>query len=445
MKMLLIGNATVLTFDEETPIINNGAVLIEGIKIKEIGETEVLLQKYPNAVFKNARNKVLMPGLINTHTHLYSTFARGMNSKTDIPPQNFIEILEKLWWRLDNTLNEDDIYYSALFAILECIKNGVTTIFDHHASFNYIDGSLDIIAQAAMEAGIRANLCYEVSDRHGQTKSDASLKENERFIRKIQVSQNDKLGGMIGLHASFTLEDRTLNKASELADELHVPFHIHVAEGREDLQDSVKRGYMGVVDRLTKFKILRPHTLAAHGVHIKKEEIPMLKKSGAWVVHNPESNMGNAVGAAPIKDFFDHEILTGLGTDAYTHDMFESIKVANLLQKHQLGDPQAGWNEVYNMAFNNNMQIVSNLLGVEIGKIKENFRADLIIVDYIPPTPIEKDNVYSHILFGMNGGMVETVIIDGKIIMDDREVTILDYERIHRRTREQARRFWERF
>ncbi|ABX32430.1 selenium metabolism protein SsnA [Petrotoga mobilis SJ95] len=443
--MLLIGNATVLTFDEETPIINNGAVLIEGIKIKEIGETEVLLQKYPNAVFKNARNKVLMPGLINTHTHLYSTFARGMNSKTDIPPQNFIEILEKLWWRLDNTLNEDDIYYSALFAILECIKNGVTTIFDHHASFNYIDGSLDIIAQAAMEAGIRANLCYEVSDRHGQTKSDASLKENERFIRKIQVSQNDKLGGMIGLHASFTLEDRTLNKASELADELHVPFHIHVAEGREDLQDSVKRGYMGVVDRLTKFKILRPHTLAAHGVHIKKEEIPMLKKSGAWVVHNPESNMGNAVGAAPIKDFFDHEILTGLGTDAYTHDMFESIKVANLLQKHQLGDPQAGWNEVYNMAFNNNMQIVSNLLGVEIGKIKENFRADLIIVDYIPPTPIEKDNVYSHILFGMNGGMVETVIIDGKIIMDDREVTILDYERIHRRTREQARRFWERF
>ncbi len=125
--------------------------------------------------------------------------------------------------------------------------------------------------------------------------------------------------------------------------------------------------------------------------------------------------------------------------------MFESIKVANLLQKHQLGDPQAGWNEVYNMAFNNNMQIVSNLLGVEIGKIKENFRADLIIVDYIPPTPIEKDNVYSHILFGMNGGMVETVIIDGKIIMDDREVTILDYERIHRRTREQARRFWERF
>ncbi|KUK15254.1 MAG: Selenium metabolism protein SsnA [Petrotoga mobilis] len=443
--MLLIGNATVLTFDEETPIINNGAVLIEGKKIKEIGETEALLHKYPNAVFKNAQDKVLMPGLINTHTHLYSTFARGMNLKTDTSPQNFLEILEKLWWRLDNTLNENDIYYSALFAILECIKNGVTTIFDHHASFNYIDGSLDIIAQAAMEAGIRANLCYEVSDRHGQTKSHASLKENERFIRKIQVSQNDKLGGMIGLHASFTLEDRTLNKASELADELHVPFHIHVAEGREDLQDSVKRGYMGVVDRLTKFKILRPHTLAAHGVHIKKVEIPMLKKSGAWVVHNPESNMGNAVGAAPIKDFFDHEILTGLGTDAYTHDMFESIKVANLLQKHQSGDPQAGWNEVYNMAFNNNIQIVSNLLGVEIGKIKENFRADLIIVDYIPPTPIEKDNVYSHILFGMNGGMVETVIIDGKIIMDDREVTVLDYERIHRRTREQARRFWERF
>ncbi|PNS01305.1 chlorohydrolase [Petrotoga miotherma DSM 10691] len=443
--MMLIGNATILTFDEEIPIIENGALLIEGKKIKEIGETEALLQKYPNAVFKNAQDKILMPGLINTHTHLYSTFARGMNLKTDIPPQNFLEILEKLWWRLDNTLNEEDIYYSALFAILDCIKNGVTTIFDHHASFNYIDGSLDIIAQAVMETGIRANLCYEVSDRHGQAKSDASLKENERFIRKIKDSENDKLGGMIGLHASFTLEDKTLNKASELADELNVPFHIHVAEGIADLQDSVKRGYIGVVDRLSKFKILRPHGLAVHGVHIKKEEIPILKESGAYVVHNPESNMGNAVGAAPIKDFFDHGILTGLGTDAYTHDMFESIKVANLLQKHQLGDPQAGWSEVYNMAFNNNVQIASNLLNLKIGKIKENFPADLIIVDYISPTPVEKDNVYSHILFGMNGGMVDTVIIDGKIIMDNREVTVLDYERIHRRTREQARRFWERF
>jgi len=443
--MLLIGKATILTFDEETPIINNGAVLIEDTKVKDLGKTEDLIKKYPNANFKNAKDKIVMPGLINTHTHLYSTFARGMNLKTDIPPRNFLEILQKQWWRLDNTLNETDIYYSALFAALDCIKNGVTTIFDHHASFNCIEGSLDIIAQAVMEVGIRANLCYEVSDRNGQAKSDASLKENERFIRKVQSSRNDKLGGMIGLHASFTLEDKTLKKASELADELQVPFHIHVAEGEEDLQDSEKRGYLGVVDRLSKFKILRPHTLAVHDVHIKSEEIPVLKESGAYVVHNPESNMGNAVGSAPIKEFFDNGILTGLGTDAYTHDMFESIKVANLLQKHQLGNPQAGWNEVYNMAFNNNRQIASNLLNAKIGKIKRDYLGDLIIVDYIPPTPIEKDNVYSHILFGINGGMVETVIIGGKTIMNDREVTILDYERIRRRTQEQSRRFWERF
>ena len=443
--MLLIGNAKILTFDEEMRIFDDGAIFIEENVIKEIGKTEKMREKYPQASFKDAKNKVVMPGLINTHTHLYSTFARGMDLKTNQPPRNFLEVLEKLWWRLDETLNEEDIYYSAIYALIECIKNGVTTIFDHHASFNFIEESLDIIADAVIESGIRANLSFEVSDRHGRKKGEAALKENERFIEKLKNSNSKRVKGLIGLHASFTLEDETLKKAADLADDLNVPLHIHVAEGIEDWQDSVERGYIGVIDRLKKFNILRPRTLAVHGVHIQSEEIPLLKESEAYLIHNPESNMNNAVGTAPLKQLFESGILVGLGTDGYTHDMFESLKVANLLQKHESKDPQAGWNEVYEMTFINNRKIASELLGINVGMLKEGYPADLIIVDYFPPTPIEKDNVYSHILFGMNGGMVSTVMVDGKILMDNKEVTILDYERIKRRTIQQARNFWERF
>lgn len=442
--MLLLTNAKILTFDENMTIIEDGTIFIENGTIKDIGNTEELEMKYPDAIFKNVKNNIVMPGLINTHTHLYSTFARGMGLK-DKPPSNFVEILKKLWWRLDNTLNEKDIYYSALFAICECIRNGVTTIFDHHASYNYIDGSLDIIEDAVKRCGIRANLSYEISDRHGKEKSQAAIKENERFIRKVQRIKNSHLKGLIGLHASFTLEDETLKTVSELSQELNVPIHVHVAEGIQDYQDSVKRGYNGVIDRLNRFNILNPGSLLVHGVHIQKEEIDVVKRSGSYLIHNPESNMNNAVGAAPIKSFIENNIVTGLGTDAYTHDMFESIKTANLLYKHESKDPRVGWNEIYDMAFINNKKIASRFFDKKLGSIEKGLPADLIVIDYSSPTPIEKENVFAHILFGINGSMVQTVLVDGKILMDNREVTFLDYEQLRRKTQKQARDFWERF
>ena len=445
--MLLIGNGTVITFDENSQVISNGGVVIEEEDIVAVGETGELLSKFPEAIYKDVRGKIIMPGMINTHTHLYSTFARGMDLKTDQPPKNFIEILEKLWWRLDQALNEEDVYFGAIYALLDGVKKGTTTIFDHHASSNLIDGSLDIITEAIRQTGIRANLSYEISDRDGHEKALAGIRENERFIKKIQQEEkgNHNLRGMIGLHASFTLKNETLSEVAALADDLKVPFHIHVAEGMADVYESKTRGYQGVASRLDRFRILRPGTLAIHGVHLQEEELGILKNNDTYLIHNPESNMGNAVGAAPIKAAFDKGVTIGLGTDGYTADMFESIKVANLLQKHEGHHPQAGWKEVFQMAFQNNREIANRFFSKTLGVLQAGAAADLIVVNYYPPTPITKDNAYFHILFGLEGGMVDTTIIGGKILMENQEITSLDYERISIRVKEQAEDFWKRF
>ena len=446
-KMLLIGNGTVITFDENSQVISNGGVVIEEEDIVAVGETEELLSKYPDVIYKDVRGKIIMPGMINTHMHLYSTFARGMDLKTDQLPENFVEILEKLWWRLDKALNEEDIYCSAIYALLDGVKKGTTTIFDHHASSNLIDGSLDIITEAIRQTGIRANLSYEISDRDGHEKALAGIRENERFIKKIQQEEkgNHYLRGMIGLHASFTLKNETLSEVAALADDLKVPFHIHVAEGIADVYESKTRGYQGVASRLDRFRILRPGTLAIHGVHLQEEELGILKNNDTYLIHNPESNMGNAVGAAPIKAAFNKGITIGLGTDGYTADMFESIKVANLLQKHEGHHPQAGWKEVFQMAFQNNREIANRFFSRTLGVLQAGAVADLIVVNYYPPTPITKDNAYFHILFGIEGSMVDTTIIGGKILMENQEITSLDYERISIRVKKQAEDFWRRF
>jgi len=400
---------------------------------------------YAKADYKDVQGKIIMPGMINTHMHLYSTFARGMDIKTNQPPQNFTEILEKLWWRLDKKLNEKDIYYSAIYPLLDCIKKGVTTIFDHHASSNYIEGSLDILSEAVKLSGIRASLAYEVTDRDGHDKGLAGLKENERFIKKIQKEKNNNLSGMIGLHASFTLNNDTLSRAADLADDLKVPFHIHVAEGKADVYESKMRGYHSIAERLERFRILRPGTLAIHGVHLQEEELDLILKNETYLIHNPESNMGNAVGFAPVKSALDKGIIVGLGTDGYTCDMFESIKVANLLQKHELHDPQAGWDEIFKISFLNNRHIARRFFGQMLGTLKAGAAADIIVVDYYPPSPITSVNAYSHILFGIGGDMVDSTMVGGKFLMEDRVIKLLDYKKIVQRTKEQAKDFWRRF
>ncbi|HHY32646.1 MAG TPA: putative aminohydrolase SsnA [Firmicutes bacterium] len=442
--MLIIGGGRLLTFDVQGRVLEDGAVAIEGGIIRDVGRTSEVRRRYPDAEFIDAGGRVIMPGMINAHMHLYSTFARGMALK-DAPPRTFIQILERLWWRLDKALGPEDVYVSALVPLIDCIRCGTTTILDHHASPMAVAGSLDQIARAVGEAGIRACLAYEVSDRDGVDIADQGIRENVRLVERCRRERGEHLAASFGLHAQITLSDATLAKCREAAEGLDVGFHVHVAEGREDVEDALAKSGKRVVERLDAFGILGPKTIAAHCVHITEAEMEILRERDVNVVHNPESNMGNAVGVAPVLRMMARGVRVGLGTDGYTADMFESVKVANTLHKLAEKNPSAAWSEVPAMAFGNNREIARRVFGLKLGVLEPGAAGDVIVVDYRPPTPLDPGNYYSHILFGMSGGLVDTTVVAGRVLMRGRKLLGLGEERITARSRELARRVWERF
>lgn len=441
---ILVGNGRVITRDAQRPLIEDGCVAVCDGLIAEIGATAELRENYAGAQFIDARGGLIMPGLINAHTHLYSTFARGMALK-DEAPGNFVEILERLWWRLDKVLDLEDVYLSALVAMIDCVKNGATTIFDHHSSPGAVSGSLFRIADAARQIGLRSCLCYEVTDREGEAIAAEGIEENRAFLAHCKHSGNNLLRGLFGLHASFTLSDNTLAQCSRVAAELDSGFHVHVAEAESDVVACRREYGMRVVERFARLGILGDRTIAAHCVHVDDHEIDLLQSTGAFVVHNPESNMGNAVGCAPVLKMVSRGVRVGLGTDAYTEDMFESLKVANLAHKHQSGQPNVGWAEPPAMLFEQNAQFAGSCFGSAIGKLAPGARADVIVVDYDPPTPLTADNVNSHLLFGASGRAVRTTIIDGRIVMQDRKLAGIDEGEVLAKARVAARKLWQRF
>lgn len=440
---MLIGNGKLITRNPKEPFIENGCIYVENNLIKEIGKTQTLKAKYEGEEFIDARGKVIMPGMINTHMHIYSAFARGMASK-GAPSLNFVEILNNLWWKIDKTLTLEDVKYSALTTYIECVKNGTTTIFDHHASQGAVSNSLFTIAEAAKEINLRSSLCYEVSDRDGKDVMEASIKENIDFMKSVNSLDDDMLRGMFGLHASFTISNDTMDKCAKAMSGMKGGYHVHTAEAIDDVYDSLKKYGKRVVERLFDFNVLGEKTIAVHCIHVNSRELDILKDTNSIVVHNPESNMGNAVGCSPAMDMMKRGILLGLGTDGYTSDMFESMKVCNILHKHQLCNPSVAWGEVPTMLFQNNAEICSRHFNKEVGVIKEGALADIIIVDYNPLTPMDENNVNSHILFGMMGRSVDTTIINGKVVMKNRELVGIDEEAIFAKSRNLASKMWER-
>ncbi len=440
--MLLVGNGRLITHDDRLPLLEDGCVAIRDGLIAEVGATPELRQRHADAEFIDARGRVIMPGLINTHMHLYSTFARGMALKEEAP-ENFRQILERLWWRLDKVLSLEDVYYSAMVPLIDCIKNGTTTVFDHHASPGAVSGSLFRIADATRETGVRSCLAYEVSDRDGALVADAGIEENRAFLQHCKSASDDKLRGLFGLHASFTVSDKTLERCVDIA--AGQGFHVHTAEGPEDLAQCQSEHGKRIVERFNDFGVLGSKTIAVHCVHVDENEMGLLRDSKTNVVHNPESNMANAVGCAPVLDMVERGVRVGLGTDGYTCDMFESLKVANLLHKHQTGRPSAAWAEPPAMLFRENAAIASECFGRTVGRLIPGAHADVIIVDYNPPTPLCASNINSHILFGMTGRMVDTTIIGGKVLMKERKLLAIDEEEIAAKARCCAAKLWQRF
>lgn len=439
--MILIGNGKVITRDNANPFIENGAVCVEDTKIKEIGKCEDLLKKYPEAEYLDAKGGVIMPGFINTHHHIYSAMARGLTIQNH-NPENFKDILEGLWWRLDRKLSLEQTSLCAYTTYLDCIKNGVTTVFDHHASYGSIKDSLFAISDAAKDLGMRTCLCYEISDRDGKQKMQEAVAENFNFLNYTDKQKDDMQKAMIGLHASFTLSDSTLDYIAEKKPS-SIGYHVHVAEGIDDVNDSLANYGKPVVARLEDRGVLGDKTIAVHCIHINQEEMDLLKESDTMVVHNPESNMGNAVGCPKILDIYNKGILVGLGTDGYTSDMLESMKVANILHKHDTKNPNVAWGEIPQMLFYNNREIANRYFDTPVGILKAGAAADIIISDYLPLTPMNADNINSHILFGMNGRSVVTTMINGLFLMKNRKFTIVDEEKILYDSRKEASKLWD--
>jgi putative selenium metabolism protein SsnA len=452
---MIIRNARVLTFDSANRVLDSGAVKI--LPDGSIGEVEdssasrrgtasrTPTTQLANQEIIDAQGKLLMPALINCHTHLYSTLARGI-SLPGHAPRNFPEILKKLWWRLDRALNLDDVYYSALVGLIDSAKSGVGTLVDHHSSPNACAGSLDRIEQAFREVGLRGVLCYETSDRNGAASAAEGIAENIRFLENHRRGSGDGLiAGSFGLHASFTLSNRTLRRAVEANESLRAGFHVHVAEDRCDLDDARRRYHKSPVIRLRDLGILDDRSLAAHCVHVSARDIAALARRQINVVHNPQSNCNNAVGMARLLEMFRQGVLVGLGSDGYTPRMWEEFKAAFHVQKLREGDPRVGYAEAYAAALLNNRTIAKKIWGWEIGRIESGAKADLILVDYYPPTPLNSENLFGHFLFGIANAPVDSLLVNGRFVLRHKECVNVDEREVAEKAAMHARALWMRF
>jgi putative selenium metabolism protein SsnA len=444
---MLIINANVISFDPNNPIIEDCSLLIIDGIIKKIGNKETLIQQFPDEERLDAKNHYLMPGNICAHTHFYGAFARGLSIPGDAPA-NFPEILEKLWWKLDNSLNSQDILNSAQVCLIDSIKHGTTTLIDHHASPKAISGSLDVIAQAVLESGVRASLCYEVTDRGGLDLAKEGIKENLRFIELVRKNYNfgSMISAMFGLHASLTLSDETLEECRQQIP-AGIGFHIHVAEHPVDEYDSLKKSGKRVVERLNDYGILGEKTIVAHAVHINIKEINILKETGTWVTHQPRSNMNNAVGLSDVESMLDYGVKVGMGNDGFSNAMWDEWRSAYLVHKLWNLDPRRmGADIIIKMAVENNASLVNKLFGdLQIGVIAEGANADLIIVDYQPFTPLTSENLPWQMIFGFRDSMILTTIVAGKVLMADHELKTMDEEKITHEALISSKKVWDKF
>jgi putative selenium metabolism protein SsnA len=443
---MLITNARLVTWTGEE-VLDDHAVLIRDGKIIELGGSKTMEENYPDEERLDASGKYCMPGNICAHTHFYSAFARGMA----IPgraPRDFPEILEKLWWPLDKSLRDEDVRYSALVCLVDAIKHGTTTLIDHHASPNAIEGSLDIIAEAVDQSGLRAVLCYEVTDRDGKEKAQSGIRENVRFLERAAGGDiaGGRVRGTFGLHASLTLSDETLETCRAAAPE-GTGFHIHVAEHEADEYDSLAKTGTRVVDRLLEHDILGEQTIVAHAIHVDAREVRILADTGTWVTHQPRSNMNNGVGAAQVESMLRAGIPICLGNDGFSNAMWEEWKTAYLLHKVWHRDPRRmPGDTIAEIAVQNNANLVQTFFRENApGKIEVGAAADLILVDYHPTTPLTIGNLPWHILFGFHESMIATTIVAGEVLMRDGEMLMLDEERITARSRELVPDVWERY
>ena len=439
----VVKGGTIFTAKSKKGVLKDGWIVIRDGTIAKVGTGDLKKELEDRKVTTvDATGKIVLPGLVNCHTHLYSSLARGIKI-AGYAPRNFGQCLEGLWWRLDKALTYEDCYWSALVGSLLSLKAGVTTILDHHASPYCIDKSLDAIAAGMAEAGTRGSVCYEVSDRDGQDRASLGIYENVRFAETVKGTAGERVGAMMGLHASFTLSQPTLLRARDAAEAAGIGYHLHVAEDGIDVRDSLKRYRKRVVTRLADAGILGGDTLAIHCVHVADSEIRLLHDSAANVVSCPRSNLSNAVGIAPVGKMFRHGVRIGFGSDGFgPPGIMEDARAGLLSWRIAQRDPAAGWVETGLMLLKNNPIIASTVLGTKVGELAEGFRGDVIVLSDDPPTPMDNENLWGHLIFG--DLTVDTVVVDGKVVVEAGRSAIVDEKKVFEKARGVAAALWER-
>jgi putative selenium metabolism protein SsnA len=441
---MIIRNARIITFDDDNRVLERGAVqMCTDGSLGSVGEDRTSEPPQSAEEVIDADGKLLMPALINCHTHLYSSLARGIRLPGSAP-RNFTEILKKLWWKLDAALEEEDVYLSAMVGLIESAKAGVATLFDHHSSPNACPGSLDMIERAFREVGLRGCLCYETSDRNGRAAAQEAIAENLRFIKRVGPASEEKtIAASFGLHASFTLSERTLKQCVAANQPMGSGFHIHVAEDRADVTHSRKQFSKSPVARLIDAGVLQERSIAAHCVHVTKADIARLSRSAVNVVHNPQSNCNNAVGTADLTQMIRNNVMVGLGSDGYSPGILDEFAAAFHLQKVRTHDPRVGYSEAFS-ALMNNREIARRVCGWKIGTIKTGARADVMLVDYRPPTPLTAENLFGHILFGIARSPVDSLWVNGKPVLHDGHCVNVDERLIFEKASGRAQKLWLR-
>ena len=438
MSSLLITNGHLVTLDAQDRFIDNGSIYIEDHEIVDVGDFPVGTYTADRTI--DACGNLVMPGLINAHHHLYSTFARGFTPPGS-PPRNFEEILAKLWWKLDLALDSEDVYYSALLALMHAARAGCTTVIDHHASPSCWEGSLDQVERAVRDVGLSGCLCYEVSDRNAEGEG---IEENERYIRKCRDAEDGQMAAMFGLHALMTLGTKTLHRCADIAHALDAGFHVHAAEDEADVRITMERYGRRLMDRFLDFGIPGSKTIFVHGVHFEPREMDLMRSTDSILVNNPESNMNNGLGVSPILELLDHGVTVGVGTDGMSSHMISQARAMYLHQRTEHRDPNLAFGEACDILLKNNRTICNRLFREERGALAPGQLADIVIPEYVPFTPLSAETFYGHLLFGLSFTRIRTTIARGRVIVDEGHIPHLDEEEIRAKCAERAPKIWAR-
>ena len=438
MTSLLITNGHLATLDDANNFVENGCVFMDGNQIVAVGDLDPDSCSADRTI--DAGGKLVMPGLINAHHHLYSTFARGFTPPGP-PARNFEQNLKNLWWKLDAALDSEDVYYSALLALMDAARAGCTTVIDHHASPSCCDGSLDQVERAFRDVGLSGCLCYEVSDRN---KDGEGIEENERFIRKCRDSSDKQMSALFGLHASMTLGDKTLERCAAAAESLDAGFHVHVAEDQIDVQTTAERYGKKVIERFADFGIPGSKTVFVHGTCLTPAELDLLHSTDSILVNNPESNMNNGLGVSPILKMLDHGVTVGVGTDGISSHLISQARAMYLHQRAENRDPTLAFVEACEILLTNNSDICDRLFDEPRGALAAGQLADVVIHDYVPFTPLNAETFYGHLMFGVGFSRVATTIARGRVVVEDGQLPDLDEAAIRARCAERAPDIWAR-